>query len=269
MDKRDESIKILVAGGDLRQIYLADYLSDLFFVKRRVLAVDFKDCEECGAFDILILPMIAQSEEEFLNAPFFENKFRLCDLCGYLKEGGTVFGGVFSSHAKEIFTSRGFKVFEYQKREELLIKNCIPTAEGALQIAMSELPVTIRGLKVLVAGFGRVGKVTAKLFSDAGAKVTACARKQSDLAMCEALGIDAKKTSEALGAPEEYDLIINTIPSMVIGKQVLEKLKKEVLIIDLASRPGGVDFELAKELCIKTVWALSLPPKETTAKPYP
>jgi len=253
--------RILVAGGDLRQVFLGDFLSGYFKVKKYALGEKYLSPELLRGFDILILPMIVTTDGENLNAPFSEDLISLSKLCYALKEGGIVFGGSFTQHAKDIFTSRGFEVLEYMSRDELVIKNCIPTAEGALQIAMEELPVTIRDLKTLIVGYGRVGKITADLFNSVGASVTATARKQSDLALCKALGIDAKKTSEALNAPEAYDLIINTVPSMVITRKVLEKVNKNVLIIDLASRPGGVDFESAKELEIKVVWALSLPLK--------
>lgn len=253
--------KILVAGGDLRQVFLSEYLSEHFTVKKYALGEKFLSPELLRGFDILILPMIVSTDNENLNAPFSQEVIPLSKLCYALKEGGIVFGGSFSEHAKDIFTSRGFEVFEYMSRDELVIKNCIPTAEGALQIAMEELSVTIRDLKTLIVGYGRVGKITADLFASVGADVTATARKQSDLALCKALGINAKKTSEALDTPEAYDLIINTVPSMIITHKVLEKVNKNVLIIDLASRPGGVDFESAKELGIKVVWALSLPLK--------
>lgn len=253
--------KILVAGGDLRQVYLSEYLSRDFSVIKYALGEKFLSPELLRGYDILILPMIVSTDDENLNAPFSQEKIPLSKLCYALKEGGIVFGGSFSEHAKDIFISHGFEIFEYMSREELVIKNCIPTAEGALQIAMEELSVTIRDLKTLIVGYGRVGKITADLFASVGADVTATARKQKDLALCKAYGIDAKKTSEALSSPEVYDLIINTVPSMIVTCKVLEKMNKSTLIIDLASRPGGVDFESAKELGIKVVWALSLPLK--------
>lgn len=259
----DRKTRVLVAGGDLRQVFLGDFLSEHFWVKKYALDEKYLSPELLRGFDILILPMIVTIDGENLNAPFSREVIPLSKLCYSLKDGGIVFGGSFTEHARDIFVSRGFEVYQYMTRDELVIKNCIPTAEGTLQIAMEELPVTIRELKTLVVGYGRVGKITADLFNSVGASVTATARKQRDLALCKALGIDAKKTSEALCSPEGYDLIINTVPAMVITKKVLEKVNKDCLIIDLASRPGGVDFEAAKELGIKVVWALSLPLKAT------
>jgi len=58
-----------------------------------------------------------------------------------------------------------------------------------------------------------------------------------------------------------YDLIINTVPATVLGKERLEEVRKGSLVIDLASKPGGVDMQAAQQLGVKVVWALSLPGK--------
>ena len=262
----DKNTRILVAGGDLRQVCLAQYLSRHFIVKTYGLGESSPEPELLRGFDILILPVIVSPDGENLNAPFCEAPVALNRLTYCLKENGIVFGGIFKEGTAQIFSGKGFKVFEYYEREELVIKNCIPTAEGALQIAMEELPVTVNGLKTLVLGFGRVGKITSQLFFDTGADVVCTARKQSDLALCQAMGIKAQKTSEALNSPEAFELIINTIPAMVVDKTVLEKVSKDCLIIDLASKPGGVDFLTAKELGVKAIRALSLPREVTGAK---
>ena len=60
---------------------------------------------------------------------------------------------------------------------------------------------------------------------------------------------------------EKFDIIINTIPFQILDKNRLDLLKKDIVIIDLASNPGGVDRKAAKEKNIKLIWALSLPGK--------
>ena len=48
---------------------------------------------------------------------------------------------------------------------------------------------------------------------------------------------------------------------MIINGSMLRQLREDCLIIDLASKPGGVDFESAKRLGRNVIWALSLPGK--------
>ena len=156
---------------------------------------------------------------------------------------------------------KGCRVYDYFEREELAVKNAVPTVEGAIQIAMEELPTTLFGSRVLVIGYGRVGRLLAHRLKGLGARVTVSARSFRDLAWIEAYGYCAEHTDQLAGWLCSYDLIINTVPAQVLGEAALEDVSSDCLIIDLASRPGGVDFESAAALGLKVIWALSLPGK--------
>ena len=58
-----------------------------------------------------------------------------------------------------------------------------------------------------------------------------------------------------------YDLVFNTVPTPVLGVEELAALKEGALVIDLASRPGGVNLDAAAALGVRVIWALSLPGK--------
>ncbi|WP_300271146.1 NAD(P)-dependent oxidoreductase [uncultured Flavonifractor sp.] len=139
--------------------------------------------------------------------------------------------------------------------------NAVPTAEGAIQIALEELPITLHGARVLVIGFGRVGKALAQRLAGLGAKVSVAARKWADLALAESCGYCGEQTEHLAGWLCGYDLVVNTVPAPVLGLTELSDLKPGCLVIDLASKPGGVDFEGAARLGVKVIWALSLPGK--------
>ena len=100
-----------------------------------------------------------------------------------------------------------------------------------------------------------------------GAHVTVAARSSEQLAYAEVNchpPLSMKKThpdSEPLCALTNYDVIFNTIPYTVITRKVLESMRTDTLIIDLASDDGGVDRAAAQSLGIKCIWALSLPGK--------
>ena len=137
----------------------------------------------------------------------------------------------------------------------------VPTAEGALQIAMQELAVTVNGSTVLVIGYGRVAKACAKLFRAVGADVTISARKLSALAEAEGAGYKAELITALAENISGYTIIINTVPAMILDEKLLGVMDKNSLIIDLASRPGGIDHETAAKLNRRVVWALGLPAK--------
>ena len=141
------------------------------------------------------------------------------------------------------------------------IPNAVPTAEGAIEIAIAETPFTIHGSKSLVLGYGKIGKILSKDLYALGAQTYVEARKYADLAMIEGHGYEPLPLDNLKDHIHEFDIIFNTIPSLILDDEILAKVKKDALIIDLASKPGGVDFDAARELGVNTIWALSLPGK--------
>ena len=139
--------------------------------------------------------------------------------------------------------------------------NAVPTAEGAVQLAMEHLPITIHGSRVLVIGFGRVGRLTAQRFQALGARVSVAARRYDQLAWAQAMGFGGEHLAHLKGWLCGYDLIVNTVPAQVLGIEELEDVKLDCLILDLASKPGGVDLGAAGKLGLTVIWALSLPGK--------
>jgi dipicolinate synthase subunit A len=152
-------------------------------------------------------------------------------------------------------------VLDYFAREELAIANAVPTAEGAVQLAMEHLPITIHGARILVLGFGRLGRQTAQTFAALGGKVSVAARKYDQLAWAQAMGLGTEHLSQLSGWLCGYDLLVNTIPAPVLMPKELEDLKSGCLILDLASAPGGVDRSAAEQLGLTVIHALSLPGK--------
>ena len=139
--------------------------------------------------------------------------------------------------------------------------NALPTAEGAIQIAMEELPITLHDARVLVIGFGRLGQALAPRRRALGARVWVAARRYAQRAAAESMGLGSEGIHRLPDWLCGYDLVLNTVPAPVLGARELNALKERALVIDLASKPGGVDFSAAAELGVKAIWALSLPGK--------
>jgi dipicolinate synthase subunit A len=126
---------------------------------------------------------------------------------------------------------------------------------------MEELPITLHGAQCLIIGFGRIGKVLAGSLAGLGAHVTVSARKAEDFAWIEASGYRKTDTRRLKENLSQYDIVFNTVPSLILSRPLLELLKPGCLCVDLASKPGGVDFAAAADLGVNCIWALSLPGK--------
>ena len=254
--------KICILGGDLRQETVYNLLKeDGFAVSKLCLSKEDDGSVVLGDFDILILPIPVTYDNVNINAPLSEMEISLEYVLNSISPDCIVLGGRISPDFEKCLLDRGMKYFDYYEREELIIKNAIPTAEGAIEIAMTEMPITIFGSRVLIVGYGRIGKMLASRFKALGARVTVSARKHKDFAWIEENGCDFIHTGDISSCIGSYDIIINTVPSTVIDKVALDKMRRDSLIIDLASKPGGVDFASAKELGRNVIWALSLPGK--------
>ena len=206
----------------------------------------------------MILPLPITTDGSTINAPFSRMRITLDQVLNALHQKQLLLGGQVSEVVEKEAESRGLVIHDYFQREELAVQNAVPTSEGAIQLAMEELPVTINGANCLITGYGRIGKTLSRLLILLGANVTVAARKFSDLSWAEAQGCASIEMSQLQNAGD-FDVIFNTVPVMLFDKDILSGLNKNTLLIDLASRPGGVDFNAAADLQIKTIWALSLP----------
>ena len=99
--------------------------------------------------------------------------------------------------------------------------NAVPTAEGAIQIAMEELPITIHGARALVIGYGRLGRALSQRLAGLGAKVSVAARKFADLAWAESCGYGIEHTGQLEGWLCCYDLVVNTVPARILSEEDL------------------------------------------------
>ncbi len=259
---------ILVAGGDLRYGYAAQALAEKFDVfavglARQSLSEKIRLIEspaEIPTCDILILPMPVSDDGVLVNAPFSQNNLSLNFLTAKLKSDGLAFGGKFGK-AQKLFDEANIETIDYLAREEMSTRNAVPTAEGAVQLMLEEMPRTIYGSRILILGFGRIGKYLAPLLYAMGADVTVAARDVVKRAQAEMTGCKSIAFTELESYAGEFDVICNTVPAQVITENILEKISPDALILDLASRPGGVDWEAAQTLGKRVVWALSLPGK--------
>ena len=211
--------------------------------------------------DCVVLPLPVSSGGGLLNAPLSRLSPPITEVLAPLSPGQMLCGGRVDPVTAALAAERGLTIRDYFAREELAVANAVPTAEGAVQLAMEQMPVTIHGARVLITGFGRVGQAAARRFAALGARVSVAARRYEQLALAESEGYGAEQIGGLDGWLCGYDLVVNTVPAPVLGETELKDLRPDCLIIDLASKPGGVDRKAADRLGRQVIWALSLPGK--------
>lgn len=181
----------------------------------------------------------------------------LSELLASLPQGTAVLGGLFDGSAYLAAAKYGTRLFDYFAPEEVQIANAALTAKGALKLASERLRA--EGTRVLVCGFGRIGRCLMNELTARGVNAAVSLRKKTDAAWAEALGYKWVNTANLDPAP--YDLIFNTVPAVIFTDELLGKMKEGGRIIDLASPPYGVDFGAAEALGVKAGVASGLPGK--------
>lgn len=258
-----------IIGGDKRFLFTAEaflksgyevYLfgfSKLFSSGDLQLEDDFGKLELC---DIALLPLPPFKEANKINAPFAKEDLLMDETLIPMLSKKKIFCGM----KEKLFSVCGewkeAEVYDYFAREDFTLLNAYLTAEGALQTALNSFEGSVLGSKILVCGFGRIGKCLTKILRDMKADVFVSARKAEDFAKITMNGYCPLNTSR-LKEVRGFDIVFNTVPSLIFNEKLLENTDKNTLIIDLASKPGGVDKAAAQSLDIDVIHALGLPGK--------
>ncbi|MBQ2939590.1 MAG: dipicolinate synthase [Clostridia bacterium] len=256
-----------VIGGDRRAIGLTEALAGSGFP---VIAAGFAYAElpacvtgctqisqAVAAADHILLPLPVSRDEETLYQPFARDTKTLESLFSLIREGQTVFGGLVSPAVAAIAGNAGVTVLDYFAEEELAVRNAVPTAEGAIQIAMEELPITLADSRCLVTGGGRVARELVPRLIALHAQVTVAARRPEHRAYAQNAGCAVCDLSRMCDS--DYDVIFNTVPAMLFPDTVLAAIRPQTLLIELASEPGGIDRKAAARRGFRLIVAGGLP----------
>lgn len=258
--------KFLIIGGDNRQLYMADYLEKIGHeVEIYGLPETNRFCcrniyEEIEKSKNIILPLPVSKDGKSIPS-IVPVKETVSDLVAFFNNKNRIFAGMISNSVKAKLESNNSRVYDYFKREEVTVMNAVPTVQGILKAIIDNIDFTINSSKIAVFGYGRIGSLTADILSSIGADVTVCARKYSDLAKASSKGIKSLFINEFSPVAHGFDIIVNTVPAIVIGREILSQLNNKCLVIDVASAPYGTDFAVASELGVNAMLYSSLPGK--------
>ncbi|MEC3886034.1 dipicolinic acid synthetase subunit A [Halobacillus sp. HZG1] len=262
---------VAVIGGDARQIelirrlnewdatvYLAgfDQLNESF---REAIDLDF-DSDQVEKLDAIILPVPGTDSEGKIEGIFSNQLIHLSEE--WLKRTPAhcqVFSGIANDHLKDLAAKTNRTLIPLMDRDDVAIYNSIPTVEGTLMLIIQHTDFTIHGSKIIVLGLGRVGMSLARTFDHLGAKVSVGVRSSKAAARVYEMGLEPIDMKDMAKADMSCDILLNTVPHLVVDASVIKQLPSHAMILDLASKPGGTDFRYADKRGIKALLAPGLP----------
>ncbi|MCB8815566.1 dipicolinate synthase subunit DpsA [Desulfosporosinus shakirovi] len=265
-----KGIRFAVVGGDDRELYL---ISELQKQGAYIVGVGFEKAspisgmtlapsleEAVEQVDVLLFPMFGTDERGVVKAKYSDSPIVLNKkVLESIPARVPLVIGFARPALKSAADNFGIQLVETAKLNELAILNSIPSAEGAIQMAMEATTITIHGSQSFVIGLGRCGWTLSRMLQGIGAHVTGVARKPSDLARATEMGLHPVHFTDLEDEIGRAEIIFNTVHHPILDRMMLEKVARDAVIVDLASIPGGTDFEYAQLLGIKALLAPGLP----------
>lgn len=258
-----------VIGGDHRQVYLANYLRNRRY---RVLVYGTeeqdldRECKRAESLldavtsaDCVIGPVVFSKDGKQIVSKQKKCPMKVGELLGAMKRGQSLFGGCIPQEVQKICDDKEIFLYDFMSMDDVAIYNAIATAEGAVVKAMELKPVNLHGSRCLILGYGRCARVLAAKLKGLNTRVSICARREAARSQGEADGFDSMDFQTLARQIPQFDYIFNTVPAVILKEDLLKRVSKEACIVDIASMPGGVDWEAARELEICAYLCPSLP----------
>ncbi|WP_159884301.1 dipicolinate synthase subunit DpsA [Paenibacillus puerhi] len=264
-------IQAALIGGDARQLEVIHKCSEL---DASVTLIGFDNLqngfsgitkaeltpEALDGMDAVILPAVGTDDHGRVESLFSSKELRLAqEHIAALPKHATVFTGMAKPYLRELCATYSIALVELFDRDDVAIYNSIPTAEGAIMMAIQNTDITIHSSDSMVLGFGRTGMTLARTLQGMGAHVRVGVNRPDYFARAAEMGMNPFYTHDLIKKVSGVDLLFNTIPSLIITAQVIANIPHRALIIDLASRPGGTDFRFAEKRGVKAMLAPGLP----------
>ena len=226
--------KFLLMGTDVRQQYLKEMLEQQGHHTEWIQTLTPVDAAE---YDAVLLPVS-------------DSRAYYDQVADSVHGGQLIFGcNLPKKETGQNLVENVPEFVEYMQEDDTAYHNAVATAEGAVAEAILHSTINLCGAKSLLIGYGRCGKVLADRLMRMYSRVTVAERKESARAQAEAFGFDSVPfplLPHLQKYGKEYAYIFNTVPKKVLTSKELENVSGEVTIIDIASRPGGTDFEYCR-----------------------
>jgi Glutamyl-tRNA reductase len=260
-----------IIGGDVRQIYLAYFLQKagyqvvLYGIHAKVCNVPLNytsSVYEAMLTSSYILTPIPMSRDKIhITSIEKEIKITVDELCNYLKPEHFLIGGNIMEPAMQHCIALGIPFCDLMKKPDIVLKNAIATAEGTIAEAVRRSSGNLHQSKALVLGYGKCAKVLAAKLKALDVQVTIAARKKSDLADAYTFGYQSLDINHLENKIGEFDYIFNTVPALIVTEKLLKQVSCDTTMIDIASAPGGFDYDAAKQLELEPYLYLGIPGK--------
>lgn len=258
-----------VVGGDARIRYLAENLAD----KGRSICVyglssrsSHQGCINAASFveavtkaAVIVGPVpLMQGEDRISNKSGHED-MTVSRLLDNISTEQLLIAACIPETMKSSLIKKNIWFHDYMKDDKIVIFNSIATAEGVIAEAVTSFPANLHDSRALVLGYGKCAKTLANKLKWLTKETVVCVRSEEQSATADAFGLGTMSYQDLADEIGSFQLIFNTVPSVVLDEHVLKNVSPNAMILDIATAPGGVDYEMAKKMGISAKLYPGLP----------
>ena len=233
---------ILFINDDLRDKYAKLYLKKLgheiidYYIQNKKI-------------DYIVLPINGVNNDELFENLVKENKDKIYIVYNI------------NEYMQNLKYKYNLKFIELKNDTMFNLINSIAASEAVLKYSIEILPIVLKNANILILGYGNSAKALVNDYLNFSNKLLVAVRKEEVKKILNEKEIKNIYIHELKNYIEDYDLIINTIPALIIDEELLHYISPSSYILDIASYPGGVDYLKAKEYGIHAYSLTSLPLK--------
>ena len=260
-----------IIGGDIRQMYITEYLAKAGYsvfcygVENNIRDTAKNIDEVLRKSDVIIAPFPFSKDGKNV---FLKNSYKRIaneEFANMIPEGKIVFSGAVKNDIRRIIEKKGGKCIDVLANEKIKFYNSVSTAEGTIAEAVMGNGMMLYKSKILIAGYGMCGRILAEKLKNLGADVTICARRNEVRIQASECGFKVLGFDRLCNKISEFEYIFNTVPAIVFDDDIVKKVKKTALFIDIASMPGGIEKESVRRNEINYRHCQGLPGKYSPA----
>lgn len=251
-------MKILFLGGDQRQPTM---IRELLRGDREVHVVGFKNIElppdvvkkdisdvVISEYDVIVFPVSGVNNDYTVCSKFDGPILLGPKFLSDRKPNAKVFSGIMTPKLQEMANESQCTIVPLMEDLAVRKQNSVPTVEGIIADVINNTDITISQSTIFVLGYGNVGKLLVDYLIMMGADVRVGVEEDSDFDYLNERGIKAIYTANYFrmsSMMNDSNIIINTVPTLLIDDEYMSYMRKTVYILDISSKPHGVDFDAA------------------------
>lgn len=224
----------LIIGGDERNLILNDLLLENGFISK--IYKEDNEPFEIQHYKYIITGIPISKNGVDVYSKILNINLTVSELIANLENNQVLFSSQIDS---KLIENCPFKYENILKNESFLIKNAISTSEGVIFLIMKHLSVDINDSKILITGYGRIGRNTARLLRSFTNDVYVVCKSDESRAKCKRDNINIISLErDFLG---NFDIVVNTVPELIINSEIIERFSNNTMFIEVASKPYGID----------------------------